>query len=63
MKNRSILLLLLLAWLDSWIFSLFNLKKKKKKPNLQIAIFEKIYRFLVFIRDMKESKFFFFLEI
>ena len=58
MKNRSILLLLLLAWLDSWIFSLFNLKKKKKKkkPNLQIAIFEKIYRFLVFIRDMKESK-------
>ena len=31
-------------------------KKKKKKSDLQIAILEIIYKFLVFLRKMKEKK-------
>ena len=51
-RNRSVLLLLPSVWLHSWTFSLFN----KKKPDLQIAILENTYQFLVFLRKMKVKK-------
>ena len=52
----------MLGWLDSWTFSLFNPKKKKKNDDLQIVILgktQKVFIYLLllfFLRKMKEKE-------